>query len=381
MHIITSLLRGGAEMALLRLLESLDRSRIESRIVSLGPRGPVAEEIEALGFPIGFMDMRARFPGIKGFATLLRDISGFRPHILQGWMYHANLVASAGALRLGGSARTIWGIRQSLSESLGGEKPSTRRVIQIGAKLSWMPSALVYNSQTALRAHTCHGYRAGRAKVIPNGFDPDKLNPRPGTRSRVRRELGIGEDEIVIGLVGRYHPIKDHAGFLEAARLAEASGLRARYLLAGRDVDRSNGELRSLIAAKSLEGSVIALGERRDVPELLVAMDLLASTSRSEAFSNAIGEAMACGVPCAVTDVGDSRLLIGDAGTVVPAGDPAAMADAWIGLLDADRAGLRALGEKARARIRERFSIVAMSERYLGLYHELAGGTTTPCAA
>ncbi len=374
LHIITSLLRGGAERMLVKLLSGLDRSRIEFRVISLGERGPVADDIEALGIPIEFLDLKSGIPGLGALTGLWRGALDFKPHLIQGWMYHANLAASIAALPLWTRTRTIWGIRQSVSKDLSEEKPMTRRVIKICGRLSGFPSLLVYNSYAGLGAHTRHGYSTRCVRVVPNGFDVEQFHPDETVRERFRQAWGVSQEETVIGIVGRYHPIKDHECFLEAARLALADGLVAKFVLSGREMDGKNVELVGLINEKCLGDAVILTGERCDMPELIGSLDLLVSASQSEAFSNVIGEAMSCEVPCVVTDVGDSARIVGETGCVVPPGQPRVMADAWLRMLDLGKAGLREMGRRARQRIIKEYSLDIMTKRYSDIYQELTAG-------
>jgi glycosyltransferase involved in cell wall biosynthesis len=122
-------------------------------------------------------------------------------------------------------------------------------------------------------------------------------------------------------------------------------------------------------------GHVHLLGEQRDVPRLLNAFDIATSSSSyGEGLPNAIGEAMATGIPCVVTDAGDSALLVGDTGIVVPKRDPGALCAAWQWLLDAGSDFRRAMGERARKRIMEHYSLQVMIRRYETLYRNLTSG-------
>ena len=140
------------------------------------------------------------------------------------------------------------------------------------------------------------------------------------------------------------------------------------FLLCGKGFDAANGELARWIESSTLSGVLHLLGERRDVPQVLAALDVATSPSRAEGFPNAVGEAMACGVPCVVTDVGDSAFIVGATGQVVPPEAPEALADAWYSLLTAGRPRLCALGLEARRRIEATFSIERMVRAYEETY-------------
>ena len=144
-----------------------------------------------------------------------------------------------------------------------------------------------------------------------------------------------------------------------------------RFILAGTEVEPSNRELMNLISSLGLEPSVRLLGRRNDIPEITAALDIASSSSYGEGFSNAIGEAMSCGVPCVVTDVGDSAWIVGDTGKVVPPRDPTALANALRELVNMGAVARRALGERARQRVVENFSLEAVVRQYEDLYESV----------
>jgi glycosyltransferase involved in cell wall biosynthesis len=216
--------------------------------------------------------------------------------------------------------------------------------------------------------------------VIPNGFELERFHPDAAARARVRQELELGDDTPVVGLVARVHPDKDHPNFVTAAGMVAERSADAVFVLAGQGAERSNADLGRAIRDAGLDGRVRLLGRRADVPSVLAALDVLASSSRSEGFPQVVGEAMLCGVPCAVTDCGDSREIVGRTGRVVPTRDPAALANALLELLASTPAERAALGAEARERIRARYDIASVSRRYVELYGEVARAHGGPAA-
>jgi glycosyltransferase involved in cell wall biosynthesis len=231
---------------------------------------------------------------------------------------------------------------------------------------------VVSNSAAGLRAHEQLGYRPRRWAIIPNGFDTDRYKPCGTARQDFRREIGVGDDVPLVGLVARAHPMKDHATFLAAAAIVAARRPDVQFIVAGRGVPES-AAIADLLSTHGLGGRAHLLDERQDTWRVLAALDIAVSSSYSEAFPNVVGEAMACGTSPVVTDVGDSALIVGAAGRVVPPRDPNALAQAVVELLSMEPAGRKALGAAGRARIREEYSISAIASRYLRLYGELAG--------
>jgi glycosyltransferase involved in cell wall biosynthesis len=258
---------------------------------------------------------------------------------------------------------------------LKNERLLTRWVIRANAWLSARASAIVYNSHTSARQHEAFGFDASRAQIIPNGFDTQLFCPDVTARASVRREFGVGEDVVLIGLIARYHPMKDHQLFLRAAALLVQVCPGVRFLLAGLGMDAANPVLRSMIAESGVADRMCLLGERIDTPRLNAALDIACSASAwGEGFANAVGEAMSCGVPCVVTDVGDSMRIVDDTGIAVPARDAEALAGALKRLVSLGREGRLALGARARQRVIDEFSLGAVVRQYENLYeHVLAG--------
>lgn len=367
MHVISGLSTGGAETMLVKLLSTLDRSRFEPVVVSLQGRGTMGSRLEAAGIDVETIGLRTATDLPAALWRLARAARRYEPDLIQGWMYHGNVAALLAAAAASRRSPVIWNIRQSIT-SLNAEKPATAFVIRRGARMSGRAAAIVYNSRNSARQHEDIGYRADRRHIIPNGFDCDRFAPSPELRHRFRSELGVADDVPLIGLLARYHPVKDHANFLAAGARLAADTPRARFVLAGHGVDPDNAALMKLVDELGLRDRVHLLGERADTNALLAALDIATSSSRDEAFPNVLGEAMACGVACVATDVGDCRVVLGDSGIVVPPRDAAALAAAWRALLEGGAEERRRLGSGARDRVLEHYSIERVAEAYAALY-------------
>jgi len=166
--------------------------------------------------------------------------------------------------------------------------------------------------------------------------------------------------------------MKDHANFIAAASMLAASDPSLHFVLAGLGVDYSNGEVRRLVESTGLPHRFHLLGQRHDVARITAALDLACSSSLGEGSSNAVAEAMACGVPCVVTDVGDSAFIVQNTGKIVPPKDAQAFAQACRELLNLSHRERRELGLAARARVEECFSLRAVVDSYQELYEQLA---------
>ncbi len=370
-HIITGLSTGGAEMMLLKVLSGIDRSRFDSVVVSLRKRGAVVEKLETLGVKVYCLDIKRGRISPAGFIRLVMLLRKLKPDIIQGWMYHGNLAAQLSAFLLPRRIPVLWNIRGSHTD-LSVEKSLTAFTIWLGARLSRLPVSIVNNSRSSALDHQRKlGYRSDRWVIIPNGFDTDFFFPSPDARARFRLELGLPGNAFLIGQVGRYHPVKDHDTFLVAASDLLKAHPEVHFVMVGDGMESSNTELMKKIKAARLADSTNLLGKRNDMSYLTAAFDIASSSSAAEGFPNVIGEAMACGVPCVVTDVGDSGYIVGNTGKVVPVRNPVAMADAWRGLIEMTREERLALGMAARHRVIENFSLGMVVRQYEHLYEEV----------
>ncbi|MBD1920399.1 glycosyltransferase [Microcoleus sp. FACHB-831] len=369
--IITGLSLGGAEMMLYKVLSRLDRKQFDPVVVSLKCKGTLGDRISDLSIPVYTIGMKPGVPTLSSTWRLVRTVRQLKPDLIQGWMYHGNLAGQLATITATKPVPVIWNIRHSLN-SLYSEKAGTIAVIKFLAKLSNYPAQILYNSKTSAIHHEELGYKADKTKIIPNGFDTDLFAPSTAARSSLRTELGITDNEFIIGLMGRYHPQKDHANFLQAAAILLQTSPDIHFVLAGTAISRENTALQDVIETLGITEQIHLLGERDDMPRLTAALDIASSSScYGEAFPNVIGEAMSCGVPCVVTDVGDSAWIVGDTGRVVPARDPQALAHAWKDLIDRGAMDREMLGKQARARIIEYFSLGSVVAHYEALYKSL----------
>lgn len=369
LHITTGLHVGGAEAMLAKLVETRE-SGIRHEVISLQPLGVLSQRVEAQGVKAASLDMRkGGLPGPRVATRLIRMVRASAPDIIQGWMYHGNLAASAGSLARPGTP-LIWNIRHSLSD-LALEKPLTRILIRLSARISQHPAAIIYNSNAAARQHAALGFSARRAVVIPNGFDCDHYRPRFGARERLTRLFGIDPKSTIVGMVARHHPMKDHLNLVDAVRRCRSRGVDLHLLLVGEGMDRPPADLAKAIGAALPCDRVTLSSARLDVAEWLSGLDLLAlSSAWGEGFPNILGEAMASGVPCIATDVGDSALILDGAGLIVPPRDPLALATALEAFARMTTDERRRRGELGRARVQAHYTLAAVSRTYAELYAE-----------
>jgi glycosyltransferase involved in cell wall biosynthesis len=366
-HVITGLPVGGSQMMLSKLLSAMDRQSWEPEVISLRDVGEMGERIRSMGIVVRALEMRESLGDAAALPKLIGWLRDRPPHLVQTWLYHADLIGGLAAWWT--RVPVIWGIRQS-DLAPRDTKRSTLWIARTCARLSHrIPRRIVCCSEAARRFHTAMGYASEKMVVIPNGFDLRSFHPDPEARESVRRELGLPATAPLIGLVARFDTEKDHRTFVQAAARLHALKPEVHFLLCGQDVDSSNPQLGAWLASDEIRSRCHLLGPRDDIPRLTAALDIATSSSYGEGFPNVVGEAMACGVPCVVTDVGESAAIVGDTGLVVPPKDPAALADGWRALLEAPATRER-LGSAARWRVANEFDITRIANRYSTVYDE-----------
>ena len=371
-HIISGLELGGAETMLYQLLAGTDLERFPSEVVSMTTRGPVGERIAQLGVPVHALGMRRGLPTPWHLLPLVGLLRRASPDIVQTWMYHADLFGGAAA-RLGRRIPVVWGIHHTRLERES-TPAGTLWTARVNARLSHrLPARIVCCSEATRRVHVQMGYAADRMLVIPNGIDLGRFGPDPGARLSVREELGLAPNALLIGMAARFHPLKDHHNFVQAARRA-AELLDVHFVLCGEGIVAENSVLSGWIKQAGLGGRFHLLGRREDMPRLFASLDISTLSSRSEAFPLVVGEAMASGVPCVVTDVGDAAEIVGTTGFVVPPEDSEALDEAWRRLIEGGPELRGRLGQIARQRIEERYSLQATVAKYQDLYVSLCRG-------
>ncbi len=367
-HLITSLKVGGAQAHLVKTVSRFHADRIASTVISLVPGGRMAQELRAAGLPVLSLGMRPGCPGPLALLRLTYLLRRLRPHVVQTYLYHADLLGFLAA-RLAGVPAVFWNVRQSSME-FRRYRRTTGLTVRLCARLSPRVDRILVNSRAGFAAHALLGYDTDRMVVIPNGFELSRFRPHPPSYGEVRQELGLSPHARLVGMLARFDPQKDYETFLHTAGLLQARHPDVYFLLAGKGVNFENPAFAGLLAATPVDPARLRLlGERPDPPRLLAALTVYVSSSAfGEGFANAIGEAMACGVPCVVTDVGDSADIVGETGLVVPPQKPQELCWALDAALSWPEVSRAARGAAARARIRENFDIHRIAAQLESLY-------------
>jgi glycosyltransferase involved in cell wall biosynthesis len=368
--LIRSLNVGGTERQLIELVKGLDSNHFDITVGLFYNEGALIEEIKSMPWiHVVSLNKSGRWDIIRFVLRFIKLLKSLQPDILYSFLPDAN-IAGLIAGRLSGVKRIVWGVRAS-NMDVSRYDWLARMSLRLSAFLSKFPDAIIVNSHVGKEFHRGIGYSTNRMMVIPNGICTDRFKPDYSAGLKVRDEWGIDEETITIGLIGRLDPMKDHATFLRAVKIFNQEGCSVRFVCIGDGKGPCKSEIHSLCRTLGLNGSLIWAGEMEDMLSVYNAIDIITSSSLSEGFPNVIGEAMACGVPCVVTDVGDSAIIVGETGVIVNPEDPQALADGWRRMLKHLEDKSYSIKEMARARIVSHYNseifIRKTSRQFLGL--------------
>ena len=373
--LIRSLEVGGAERQLLSLVRGLSKRQFESTVATFYPGGRLEREISSIeGARLLSLGKRGRWD-LGGFLVrLVRAVRGERPDVLHGYMAIANELCLVVGRALG--LKVVWGLRASNIDYFRYDWIQGWS-FRFAAFLSRFPDLIIVNSRAGREHCIAKGYSSKCMIVIPNGIDTELFRPDAGARASVRAEWGIPEEEPIVGMAARLDPIKDHSTFLAAAARIIADVPRARFVCVGDGPASYREKLRLLESSLGLEGRVVWTGPRSDMPAVFNAFDVACCSSLSEGHPNVVGEAMACGVPCVVTDVGDAAWIVGETGGVVPPGESVGLAREIVRLIRDPRRGQ--IGKEARSRIEGEFSLESLVRTTERVLISLAEGKEPAC--
>jgi glycosyltransferase involved in cell wall biosynthesis len=365
-HVITSLSDGGAEAVLYHLCKHDHTNR--HHVVSLSGLGKYGPKLKELGVTVTSLNISMVRQSPLAFIRLVKLVIREKPDAVQTWMYHADLFGGL-AVRIAGLKSVFWGIHNTTLET-GNSKSTSIWIAKMLAKLSWwMPTKIVVCAQRAIDVHEAFGYDRRKMCFIPNGYDLADFKPTSDSHSEFRVSLNSNLLAPLIGMVARFHPQKDHSNLLDALSILRARGIKFHCVLVGTEMNSFNKEIINWIDQRGLGDYIYLLGQRDDIPVIMNAIDLHLLSSSSEAFPNVVCEAMACGTPCVVTDVGDAAYIVGDTGWVVPPSDPAALAAAIeAAIKELKGPNWQNRTQSARNRIQENFSIERMVNEYNRLW-------------
>jgi glycosyltransferase involved in cell wall biosynthesis len=364
-----SLDTGGSERQVAVLAKGLAAAGHDVTVVVLRPGGSLDDELRrdstvrwvTLGTPTWYGPR-----GLRRIASALRSVQADVVHPYQSL---PNVVVTLLRPFLGDRG-LVWGVRDADMESIR-QRRGGRTVAALSRPLSRLADLIIVNSEAGRRFHIGRGYPERKLVVIQNGIETDRFRPDPAGRQRVRQEWGVADDQPLIGIVARPHPVKDHRTFIEAASIVARRVPSAMFVCVGRADGPQQSALQALVRTGGLEDRLRWAGERTDMPAVYAALDVCCLSSTGEGFPNVVAEAMACGTACVVTDVGDAAEIVGEIGVVVPPRDPCALAEGMASLLGRVERERDSLGTAARARIEENYSVDRLVGRTAGVLHDV----------
>ncbi|HET59813.1 MAG TPA: glycosyltransferase [Chloroflexi bacterium] len=370
LHLITGLNYGGAESMLLGVVQHLQKQGIQQDVISLSTNGAIGERLQNLGIKVSALHLPRGRMTVKGWRTLRRLVKESQPDLMQTWLYHADF---AGALlRLSGiRCPLVWGVHHS-ADNWREMKATTRLVLCANRLLArWLPDAIVCCSESASQSHAALGYPAKKMVIIPNGIDTQRFQPHDQGGERLRNRLGVPAGSLMVGHCGRWIPLKGHRIYVEMAARLRAGFADMHFVMCGEGIDVDNDPLMAWIEENGLSGNVHLMGGQAAMEEIYQGLDLFVSSSLSEAMPLTVMEAMACGVPCVVTDVGDQGTLVAEWGVVVMPGSADALIHGCEQVLGLTCEEQERLGQGARQRIVNDYSLDAAAQKYLTVYQRL----------
>ena len=359
--LIRSLESGGAQRQLIELCKAIDNTLFSVVVATFYDGGSLRPELEAIeGVTLLSLRKKGRWDVLLFLFRLWYTTRRIKPDIVHGYMGTANELGLITGRAVG--AKVVWGIRASNMDLSRYDWLSVWGY-RVGIWFSRFSDLIIANSYAGKAHHVAQGYPSDRFAIIQNGIDTQYFDVNPHARQQMRRQWGVNDNDNLIGLVGRLDPIKDHPTFLRAAALLVQERTDVRFVCAGDGPSTYKQELEALAERLNLTGRVIWAGACSDMIAVYNALDIGTSSSYGEGFSNVIAEAMACGVPCVVTDVGDSARIVGDSGMVVAPQNPQAIASVWTNILEMLNEERVILSGSVRERIVREYSVQTLARK------------------
>ncbi len=370
--LIRSLNYGGAERQLVALASRLKQAGHSVEAATFYVGGPLEGNLTKHGIPLHPLDKRSRWDVPGFFWRLIRVVRRVNPAVLYGFLGSANILTVL-VKPFCPSIRVVWGVRAS-NMDLGHYGWLDRLLFRIECVLARFADLIIVNSIAGRDYVTAQGFPKDKLVVIPNGIDVERFQPNPSYRDRVRKDWGISEREFLIGLVGRLDPMKDQETFVRAAGLLIRQRQHVRFVCIGDGPAERRRSLERLADGLGVGTRMLWKDATPDIASVYCALDLLTlSSAFGEGFPNVVAEAMACGVPCVVTDVGDAAVIVGEAGLAVSPRDPEALCKAWCVALAWTAEERAARGRRARERVAAQFTVDRMVESTLRELERVTG--------
>lgn len=364
--------RGGAEKQLLTLVRNLAPEKYSITTFFFYEEGALLDELKKIeNVNVISLSKRKRWDILGFYTHLVKSMRAFGADIIYGYLDIPNIFALLVGRQI--DAKVIFGVRAS-NMKFRRYGFTLSIVYWIEVLLSQFTHRIITNSYAGYQYHSKRGFPRKKMIVIPNGIDTSEYRKDTSERKLLHSKWGISDEQRVVGIVGRLDPMKGHQSFLRMAAILQRQFSDVRFVCVGDGSDEYEQELRRLAITIGVNSTLVWAGSYEKMASVYSSIDILVSSSSfGEGFSNVIGEAMACEVPCVVTDVGDSALIVGETGRVVPPDDPQALFEGVADLLRLSTAERAELGCHARKRIQGNFSVQNMVKATEQVFADLVG--------
>jgi len=372
LHIIPNLNNGGAERSLYLLAKNDHFNK--HIIICLSDKGKYGDSLLQHKIKVYFLkkDKISLFSYkiLSFFFNLVSLIKSIKPDIIQTWMYNMDIFGGI-AGRLAGVNNIIWSVRRSSYEPSIMSKSLLKRIKTLAFLSYFIPTKIVFNSRSGIINHGLLGYCKKKMLFISNGYDPSSLDFGI-KKNTLKKLLKNKKNFFILGHVGNFKPEKDHYTLLKSLECLSKKNYQFKCILVGKDVDKKNLKLKLLIKRMNLKNNIILLGERNDISNIYKSIDLFILSSITEGCCNSLVEAMAHGVPCVSTNVGESKYIIGKFGSIVPTNKPALLANS----IDKNLKRISSTNQRfnlrdIKERIKNKYSMSKNIKKYQKLYKVL----------
>lgn len=364
-HIITGLKEGGAEQTLYKICKHDIKN--EHIIISLSQSGKYLRLIKKLKIKV--YQFNFKIYSIIQFFYLIKLIRLLKPNVVQTWLVHGDFIGGL-ATKFAGFDQIVWNIRYSKLDKTSA-KLTTICLIRILSKLSFIiPKLIIGVSNSVLKNCKILGYSQNKLRLIFNGYELfNKENSK--LKINYRKKHKVQKNIPILGSVARYDETKDHINLLKALSILKKKNINFLFLLVGTNINHKNKTLVNQVKEFKLWNSVKLLSNQNNILQIMSIIDLHVLSSKTEGFPNVVAEAMSCGTPCVVTDVGDSSLIVGKTGWIVPPNNPIKLANAIVkGIVEIDKKDWKVRCKKSKKRIENNFGIDKMIKCYNSVWSE-----------
>ncbi len=363
LHVIQTLGFGGAENMLIKLVNQDITNEI--LILTLIDECPLRDKVKNKNVSIVSLSDRKSINIFKAAYRTNKISKKFKPDILQAWMYHSELIGLVIKI-LNPSIKLFWNIRCS-TEEWKNLRLRNKLILKILICCAGLVSSIFVNSKSELRSDITLGYPKKKLYYIPNGFEDVDISSKPDKRKKLVDKFGLGSDAIIIGMVARNDPAKDHDNILDALIKLKNLVSNVHLIIVGTGFDQ---KFIYKVNNLNLQNNVHFYGASINVFDAILGFDIGVLSSMSESFPNVIAEYMLAALPVVCTDISDVREIIGEEGFVIPAQNSQILNDTLYSVILISEKEKNKLGIAARQRILENFMIGKVSKAYQSKYIE-----------